>query len=299
MRKGPVWWGVAMRSILRKRYDAWVGLSGRRSSGKRIPTESDEFKLMAELEQAREDQRVSLNHILQVIAVGITGLTLIPAVGGSGVNPILLACLEAGIAIALLAYSTSVGMERSFRYHYMCQLESMIRKDEKDPFPGWNEASAPLITLNSKKVKTKYGKMHYAHLKIALLAILAVCLMLVFAFVKPSIELMGGFVAAGVAFTVIYVHFGYNRATSNTREMYRETMEEVKERRKAEESSGCDATSSSQSPMGSSKQSVSSPSQPVAGAGVGALKNQPGWKSWIRFIFYCLYPRPKDCLKRT
>lgn len=90
--------------------------------------------LLFELDEAREDQRVSLDHIVQVLVACIAALAILYSVAaGFGGNENTIPWKNEGIAtiaacVILVAgfYGSSIGQERMFRYHYMEMIEERI-----------------------------------------------------------------------------------------------------------------------------------------------------------------------------
>lgn len=259
--------------------------------------------LLFELEQAREDQRASFGHIIQIAVAGVAGLALIFTLaqrssGGSsssfpGERGSFLALLSLGIVFATFYLVSSLGSERSFRYHYMRELEEKIREDscllaklrsEEMVVMGWNELSSPFITMNPHHVETASAKVHFSHELIGILAALCVCvLFVVFFAVSSANAFVWTAVAVLGAVLVSYLIAGYMRVTSKSRNMYEENK--VVAERRREESGNVKID-------GRLAPSLTSPSSTNA-----SYSRQSRFSGLLKVLLYQIYPRPRDVLK--
>lgn len=148
-------------------------------------------RLYFELEQAREDQRVSLDHIVQALVACIAALAILYSVasgfGSSGQNDIPfknegIAFIAACIILVAGFYCSSIGIERMFRYHYMEEIERNItlltHSGLGDFPPGWNVLSSRLITSNVRHLTNQGARRHYVHFACALVFLVIGCLLL-------------------------------------------------------------------------------------------------------------------------
>lgn len=146
--------------------------------------------LLFELDEAREDQRVSLDHIVQVLVACIAALAILYSVAaGFGGTESAIPWKNEGIAtiaacVILVAgfYGSSIGQERMFRYHYMEMIEKRISKlvptgDESIAL-GWNQVSSRLITANIHHLTNRGARRHYVHFALALVSLVIGCVLL-------------------------------------------------------------------------------------------------------------------------
>lgn len=146
--------------------------------------------LLFELDEAREDQRVSLDHIVQVLVACIASLAILYSVAaGFGSTEDGIPWKNEGIAtiaacVILVAgfYGSSIGQERMFRYHYMEMIEKRISKlvptgDEAIAL-GWNQVSSRLITANIHHLTNRGARRHYVHFALALVSLVIGCVLL-------------------------------------------------------------------------------------------------------------------------
>lgn len=146
--------------------------------------------LLFELDEAREDQRVSLDHIVQVLVACIAALAILYSVAaGFGASENSIPWKNEGIAtiaacVILVAgfYGSSIGQERMFRYHYMEMIEKRISEivptgDENNAL-GWNQFSSRLITANIHHLTNRGARRHYVHFALALVSLVIGCVLL-------------------------------------------------------------------------------------------------------------------------
>ena len=146
--------------------------------------------LLFELDEAREDQRVSLDHIVQVLVACIAALAILYSVAagfGGTENGIPwknegIATIAACVILVAGFYGSSIGQERMFRYHYM----EMIEKRISEIVPtvdgaialGWNRFSSRLITANIHHLTNRGARRHYVHFALALVSLVIGCVLL-------------------------------------------------------------------------------------------------------------------------
>lgn len=146
--------------------------------------------LLFELDEAREDQRVSLDHIVQVLVACIAALAILYSVAaGFGGNENAIPWKNEGIAtiaacVILVAgfYGSSIGQERMFRYHYMEMIEERISEivptGNRTIALGWNRFSSRLITANIHHLTNRGARRHYVHFALALVSLVIGCVLL-------------------------------------------------------------------------------------------------------------------------
>lgn len=146
--------------------------------------------LLFELDEAREDQRVSLDHIVQVLVACIAALAILYSVAaGFGASENSIPWKNEGIAtiaacVILVAgfYGSSIGQERMFRYHYMEMIEKRISEivptGDENIALGWNQFSSRLITANIHHLTNRGARRHYVHFALALVSLVIGCVLL-------------------------------------------------------------------------------------------------------------------------
>ena len=146
--------------------------------------------LLFELDEAREDQRVSLDHIVQVLVACIAALAILYSVAaGFGASENSIPWKNEGIAtiaacVILVAgfYGSSIGQERMFRYHYMEMIEERISEivptGNRTIALGWNRFSSRLITANIHHLTNRGARRHYVHFALALVSLVIGCVLL-------------------------------------------------------------------------------------------------------------------------
>lgn len=146
--------------------------------------------LLFELDEAREDQRVSLDHIVQVLVACIAALAILYSVAaGFGGNENTIPWKNEGIAtiaacVILVAgfYGSSIGQERMFRYRYMEMIEERISEivptGNRTIALGWNRFSSRLITANIHHLTNRGARRHYVHFALALVSLVIGCVLL-------------------------------------------------------------------------------------------------------------------------
>lgn len=146
--------------------------------------------LLFELDEAREDQRVSLDHIVQVLVACIVALAILYSVAaGFGASENSIPWKNEGIAtiaacVILVAgfYGSSIGQERMFRYHYMEMIEKRISEivptGDENIALGWNRFSSRLITANIHHLTNRGARRHYVHFALALVSLVIGCVLL-------------------------------------------------------------------------------------------------------------------------
>ena len=146
--------------------------------------------LLFELDQAREDHRVSLDHIVQVLVACIAALAILYSVAaGFGGTESTIPWKNEGIAtiaacVILVAgfYGSSIGQERMFRYHYMEMIEKRISEivptGDGAIALGWNQFSSRLITANIHHMTNRGARRHYVHFALALVSLVIGCVLL-------------------------------------------------------------------------------------------------------------------------
>ena len=146
--------------------------------------------LLFELDEAREDQRVSLDHIVQVLVACIAALAILYSVaaGFGGVESAIpwknegIATIAACVILVAGFYGSSIGQERMFRYHYMEMIEKRIAElvptGNKTIALGWNQVSSRLITANIHHLTNRGARRHYVHFALALVSLVIGCVLL-------------------------------------------------------------------------------------------------------------------------
>ncbi len=146
--------------------------------------------LLFELDEAREDQRVSLDHIVQVLVACIAALAILYSVAagfGGSENAILwknegIATIAACVILVAGFYGSSIGQERMFRYHYMEMIEKRISEivptGDENIALGWNQFSSRLITANIHHLTNRGARRHYVHFALALVSLVIGCVLL-------------------------------------------------------------------------------------------------------------------------
>lgn len=254
--------------------------------------------LSSELNRARSDHSTSLDHIIQVLTVGMAALAALFAISNfwlpeseaksdlqSDIINSLFLLASVFIFCAVGIYCASVGFERVFRYHYMEELERRICKIvyglygittlkpsvlEDKMVLGWNRTSAPFITANPRHQILRASRLHFRFVVMAFLFLIAAALCFVSLFIagidNPWVILV--FVIC-IVMLLSYLIYGFIQATRRTREAYRMVRREAY-RRYAENDYSDHASE---------------------------------YKEFINEAFnisairYLLYPRPKDVIK--
>lgn len=146
--------------------------------------------LLFELDEAREDQRVSLDHIVQVLVACIAALAILYSVAagfGGSENAIPwknegIATIAACVILVAGFYGSSIGQERMFRYHYMEMIEKRISEivptGDENIALGWNQFSSRLITANIHHLTNRGARRHYVHFALALVSLVIGCVLL-------------------------------------------------------------------------------------------------------------------------
>lgn len=191
-------------------------------------------RLYFELEQAREDQRVSLDHIVQALVACIAALAILYSVasgfGSSGQNDIPfknegIAFIAACIILVAGFYCSSIGIERMFRYHYMEEIERNItlltHSGLGDFPPGWNVLSSRLITSNVRHLTNQGARRHYVHFACALVFLVIGCLLLSgMLLLTVNNKWVFLFLPIVVFSALSYLLYGFFVGTDYSRELY-------------------------------------------------------------------------------
>lgn len=218
----------------------------------------EEFEwLLFELDEAREDQRVSLDHIVQVLVACIAALAILYSVAaGFGASENSIPWKNEGIAtiaacVILVAgfYGSSIGQERMFRYHYMEMIEKRISEivptGDGAIALGWNQFSSRLITANIHHLTNRGARRHYVHFALALVSLVIGCvllsLLLLLTVHNKWVRLLLPLVVMSALIYLLYCYFiatDYSRLTfeeilklnvDSVPKEYRENSDEVSE----------------------------------------------------------------------
>lgn len=213
--------------------------------------------LLFELDEAREDQRVSLDHIVQVLVACIAALAILYSVAaGFGASENSIPWKNEGIAtiaacVILVAgfYGSSIGQERMFRYHYMEMIEKRISEivptGDENIALGWNQFSSRLITANIHHLTNRGARRHYVHFALALVSLVIGCvllsLLLLLTVHNKWVRLLLPLVVMSALIYLLYCYFiatDYSRLTfeeilklnvDSVPKEYRENSDEVSE----------------------------------------------------------------------
>lgn len=213
--------------------------------------------LLFELDEAREDQRVSLDHIVQVLVACIAALAILYSVAaGFGASENSIPWKNEGIAtiaacVILVAgfYGSSIGQERMFRYHYMEMIEKRISEivptGDGAIALGWNQFSSRLITANIHHLTNRGARRHYVHFALALVSLVIGCvllsLLLLLTVHNKWVRLLLPLVVMSALIYLLYCYFiatDYSRLTfeeilklnvDSVPKEYRENSDEVSE----------------------------------------------------------------------
>ncbi len=149
-----------------------------------------EKELIIELQECREDERNSKNHIVQTMSTAVTGLGILFGTsfinvgswsGDKYIRAIFLICLI--VFCATYSYIITIGIENTIRHHYIKDIEYRLLKNKKDIEEGssydrfihWKQYSSKIITLNIKHIGSYYTLGHYIYLMLAIFLCLLFC----------------------------------------------------------------------------------------------------------------------------
>lgn len=182
----------------------------------KMPTEKRMELILYELEQCRNDERASKDHMFQVFAATATFFAILAALypgdatsGGTQTEgvpaSVQINLIIVVILCAIIPYIGNLGLMNVFRHHRVIELEGMLRElewteneddhgadeasdtsDDKDALLQWETITRPLITLNSKHVTNRYSTLYYLNYMTSLAALIAIPVLYVAYFVSSS-----------------------------------------------------------------------------------------------------------------
>lgn len=129
-------------------------------------------EIISELDECREDERISQNQVVQIISTAGTVLGLV--FGASFLNKDMLTSnkralfyLSVIIFVTTFAYLNSLGIINVLRFHYIRDLEDRLallipdRVDEKELI-HWMSFSSPVTTRNPFHISSAYTFIHFS-----------------------------------------------------------------------------------------------------------------------------------------
>lgn len=133
--------------------------------------------IISEINDCREDERNARNMIFQVISTagGIIGILT----GASFISTEMIELkrglfILSGLVLCVgYAYTFSLGITNSLRFHYLRGLEDRLSsllptQTQNDNFINWTSFSSPILTLNPKHIKQSfYTYAHYFSFSLA------------------------------------------------------------------------------------------------------------------------------------
>ncbi len=232
--------------------------------------------ILYELEQCRQDDRDAIMRMLQVIMLGVTALafmftgyaTFSAGAKDAGLDMGLYSTLFTAMGIATIVaaffYLASIGITSGLRYHYMRDLEAAL--DRQMPMGKdlmhWAALSAPVITLNSSHVRSRFTAFHLASTLLAVGGSLIMGLISFAVFSQPlDIRVKVLIFVLGLPFAALFILVSAN-ASGNSRKVYEFAREEAKRREEG-----------------------------------ANTRSGPPRRGLASAILYFIYPRPQDALK--
>lgn len=148
----------------------------------KLTNEVDNFDvdhLISEIRHCQEGERHSANSMFNMILALITAIGLIGAsfaILDNRPTPRIFIWIVSGIISIGLTYISNIGLTNGLRYHYVRALEERLRELTGDNiFYSWQEIHSTLMTLDVKRIRSRYPVLHFSNLIVTIFSALFIC----------------------------------------------------------------------------------------------------------------------------